>query len=43
VSGAPIEAFLYRGHSLGLAGTIAVILALAARLGVMFWRRRNRG
>ncbi len=35
------DAYLYTGHSLGLAGSIAVILALAVRLGWMFWRRGN--
>jgi hypothetical protein len=35
-------AYYSNGHSLGLPRTIVVIVALALRLGLMFWRRRNR-
>jgi hypothetical protein len=35
-------AYAYNGHSLGLAGTIAVVVAVAVRLAWMFIRRRNR-
>jgi hypothetical protein len=36
------EAYFYNGHSLGPAGTIAVVVAVVARVGWMFLRRRNR-
>jgi hypothetical protein len=35
-------ALFYRGHSLGLAGTIAVIASVAVRLAFMYARRRSR-
>jgi hypothetical protein len=33
-------AYYYSGHSLGLAGTIAVVAALVLRLAWMYRRRR---
>jgi hypothetical protein len=35
-------AYFYDGHSLGWAGTIAVGLSVALRVGWMLWRRRSR-
>ncbi len=35
-------AYFYRGQSLGPTGSIIVVVAVAARLGWMFWRRRSR-
>lgn len=35
-------AYLYTGHSLGPAGTMAVIVAVVVRLAWMFGRRRKR-
>jgi LPXTG-motif cell wall-anchored protein len=35
--------YVYTGHSLGPAGTAIAIVGIAARLGWMYWRRRNRG
>jgi hypothetical protein len=38
-----ILAYYYTGHSLGLGGSIAVVVAVALRLGWMYRsRRRNR-
>jgi uncharacterized membrane protein len=34
-------AYYYTGHSLGLAGTIAVVVALVLRLAWMYRRRRR--
>jgi len=34
--------FRYSGHSLGVGGDIAVVVAVAGRLGWMYWRRRGR-
>jgi hypothetical protein len=36
------EAYFYSGHSLGPAGSIAVIVAVVVRIAWMFARRRNR-
>jgi hypothetical protein len=36
------SAYLYSGHSLGPAGTIAVIVGVVLRIGWMSVRRRNR-
>jgi hypothetical protein len=35
-------AYYYNGHSLGLAGSIAVGVAVALRVGWMLVRRRGR-
>jgi hypothetical protein len=35
-------AYLYTGHSLGLTGTIIVIVGVVARLAWMIARRRRR-
>ena len=34
-------AYYYNGHSLGLAGTVAVVVALVLRLAWMYRRRRR--
>jgi hypothetical protein len=36
-----ILAYYYNGHSLGLAGTIAVVVGIAIRLAWMYRRRRR--
>lgn len=35
-------AYAYTGHSLGLGGSVAVLVAVAVRLGWMYWRRPHR-
>jgi uncharacterized membrane protein len=34
-------AYYYTGHSLGVAGSIAVAVAVLLRLAWMYWRRRR--
>jgi len=36
-------AYVYTGHSVGPAGAVIAVVGIAVRLGLMYWRRRNRG